>query len=187
MDRILLYVPFEEAGEAENAGALHDPDSKCWYIRPDQERQRFRRWLRRGMQAEDYTILSEDAYIAVTSTPCWRCGSPTEVICIYCASGEVCGQAHREFTVSNVTAIEPTLRQQLARWPNFRLVSRASAVERCFENHCDHCGAGQDDRFLHAEPGGVFFAPSTGSPASVQLVRLPGRVRFSGDEGFEPG
>jgi len=187
MDRILLYVPFEETQQARSAGATRDPQSKCWYIRPDQERRRFLRWLRPCEPSAEYTIESDHAYVVVAATPCWRCGSPTQVICVYCKSGEIRGQTYRDFTVSNVTALEPALRRQLAAWPNFRIIARGPAAGQFFANHCDHCRALQDDYFLHCEPGGVFFAPTAAPPGALRLVRIAGRVRLSGDEGFEPG
>ena len=106
---------------------------------------------------------------------------------MYCKSGEIRGQTYRDFTVSNVTALEPALRRQLAAWPNFRIIARGPAAGQFFANHCDHCRALQDDYFLHCEPGGVFFAPSAAAPEALQLVRLSGCIRLSGDEGFEPG
>jgi len=187
VEKILLYVPVEEAEEAQSAGARHDPGCKCWYIEPDQERPRFRRWLRRGLEAEAFTILSDEAYVAVARTPCWRCGTPTEVVCIYCISGEVNGEPCREFTVSNVTAIEPSLRRQLSQWPTFHVAHHHSPGQRYFANHCEHCGACQDDDSLHGEPGAVFFAPRHLPPNALHLVPVKGQARLSGDEGFEPG
>ena len=157
MQRVLLYVPFEEAPEAERAGALRDSKSKCWYIPAGQEQARFQRWMRPAAPAEHYSIVSEEAYVAAALTSCWRCHVRTEVICFYCRSGEVQGQRYAQFTVSNVTALAPDLEAQVARWPNFRLGRNAHLGRRYFANHCDSCGALQDDYFLHCEPGGVFF------------------------------
>ena len=136
MERVLLYVPFEQAPEAERAGALRDAKSKCWYIPAGLDRTRFQRWLRPSPPAEHYSIVSDDAYIAAAVTSCWRCHARTEVICFYCKSGDVQGQHYAEFTVSNVTVLAPDLERQLTRWPNFRLDSNSHIGRRYFANHC---------------------------------------------------
>lgn len=56
--------------------------------------------------------------MAVAPTPCQRCTSNIEVICIQCESGTVSGESMARFTVSHIWAIDETLARQLRPWPN---------------------------------------------------------------------
>ncbi len=158
---------------------------------------RGRRYVEMGQPKEDapvpedpvgaeFSIASDEAYVATTEARCWRCRASIEVVCIYCATGEICGDRYEEFAVSNVTAIDEALRPQLAGWPHFRFGYSRAAGGRYLANHCPHCRALQGDYFLHCEPGGAFFTLKGAPPGVVKLTRLRGRVRLSGDEGFEP-
>ncbi len=134
----------------------------------------------------EFSIASDDAYVACAQTHCWRCRAAIEVICIYCATGDIRGDRYEDFTVSNVTAVDEQLRRQLAHWPLFRFAYSNTAGGRYFANHCSHCRALQGDYFLHCEPGGAFFSLKGAPPGVIELVPLRGWIRLSGDEGFEP-
>ncbi len=136
--------------------------------------------------SSEFSIVSDEGYVVGTRAHCWRCRAVIEVICIYCAAGDICGDRYEDFTVSNITAVDEALRGQLERWPLFRFAYSKTAGGRYLANHCPHCRALQGDYFLHCEPSGAFFSLKGAPPGSVVLTPLSGRIRLSGDEGFEP-
>lgn len=135
---------------------------------------------------EPFSIASEDAYVVSANARCWRCRAVIEVVCIYCATGEILGDRYEGFAVSNITAVDAALWRQLERWPSFRFGYSHSAQGRYLANHCPSCRALQGDYFLHCEPAGAFFALKGAAPGAIALTPLLGQVRLSGDEGFEP-
>jgi hypothetical protein len=88
--------------------------------------------------------------------------------------------------VSNVRAVDRALAAQLARWPTYREVAGESESEeaRFFANHCPHCGAMQEEMYLHSEPEQAFFDIPRAAAGSIKLTPVEGAVRFSGDESF---
>jgi hypothetical protein len=132
-----------------------------------------------------YRILSDEAAVISGYIRCWNCHTDMEVICLYCQTGLVDGEAILDFSVSNITDIDESLRVQLARWPKFHPTRRRGVHFGGFANHCPCCEKPQDEFYLHCRPGGVFF--SFQDPvAPLQIHALHGVVRFTGDEGFEP-
>ncbi|HTV80773.1 MAG TPA: hypothetical protein VMF03_21160 [Steroidobacteraceae bacterium] len=134
----------------------------------------------------DFRILSDEAVVVCGHVTCWHCGADVEVICLYCQTGFVQGEATVDFTVSNVTAIDEALQRQLSRWPNFRPLGKRSAGSGGFANHCPSCNRPQDDFYLHCHPGGIFFSFQAPVARELRIHALQGVIRCSGDEGFEP-
>ena len=183
MSRRYLYVPFEEREQVRALGALWDHEAKCWYIGSGANEAHFGRWLGDHEEEEEFAIVSSRAFVASTSAECWRCHTRTEVVCVYCEAGEICSEPYERFTVSNITATDEALRRQLASWPSFRYTTLRGGV--ALVNHCTHCGARQEDYYLHCEPSGPFFSLRN-ALAPVRLTALQGTIRLTGDEGFEP-
>jgi hypothetical protein len=188
VQRTYLYVPPEEKVEVQALGAHWDADSKCWYIGSDESTARFARWLPRTAEAEanddePFTIVSDQACVASTTTTCQRCNSNIEVVCIHCESGTASGEPLTQFTVWHIWAIDQELARHLQRWPNFRKVTESD--DEAFANHCPHCGTWQDDMYLHSEPDEPFFDIPGAAPGSISLTPLPGTIRLSGDEHFQ--
>ena len=187
-DRLYLEVPEADEAEAQALGARRDEKSGRWYIGFGRSDEDFSRWLpeeSRTDEDEEFTITSEEAYVAAATAPCQNCRAPIEVICIYCAGGTVMGEPLTEFTVSSIRAIDGALAAQLAPWPAFREVSDHTDDESYFANHCPRCGALQEDLYLHSEPDQPFFCIPRAEPGAVRLTPLEGRVKLSGDESFE--
>jgi hypothetical protein len=134
----------------------------------------------------DYRILSDEAVVVSGRVRCWNCRADVEVICLYCQAGFVDGEPTLDFSVSNVTAVDQTLRLQLARWPNFRALRGRGAGSGGFANHCPRCDKPQDDFYLHCQPGGIFFSFQNPVAQELRIEALRGLIRCSGDEGFEP-
>jgi hypothetical protein len=59
----------------------------------------------------------------------------------------------------------------LDRWGLFS--TAIGSEDGYFANHCSHCRAVQDEYLLHSEPG------------SIEFTAVEGRIRASGDCGFE--
>ena len=118
---------------------------------------------------------------------CWNCQADIEVICLYCQTGFVDGEAMFDFSVSNVTDIDESLRLQLARWPKFpsdtQTWRRTSVVLPIIvqavrkPRTTSICTASREE---------YFFSFQDPVAQELQIHALQGLVRFSGDEGFEP-
>jgi hypothetical protein len=133
-----------------------------------------------------FRILSDEAAVISGHIRCWNCEADMEVICMYCQTGFVDGEALFDFSVSNVTDIDESLCLQLTRWPTFRPTCSGGIERGDFANHCPSCDKPQDDFYLHCQPGGIFFSFQDPAVQELQIHALEGQVRFSGDEGFEP-
>lgn len=134
----------------------------------------------------EYSIISDEALVVSGRTRCWKCMADIEVICLYFQTGFVLGEPLMNFSVSNVTAMDYSLRKQLERWPDFRLARRGPGAGQLYLNHCPRCGISQDDFFLHCQPEGLFFSFDDQSTAALSVAALSGLVRLSGDEGTAP-
>jgi Domain of unknown function (DUF5710) len=186
MQRILLFVPFEDRGLVQALGAHWDARGKFWYLEPHQSTAAFRPWLAESDERQEYSIESQRAHVAEARTRCWKCHGMIAVICIYCESGLIDGEPYSEFSVAHVTDVDKALRRQLARWPHFH-AGYDRLEGRCFiANHCPRCRSLQGDYFLHCEPGGAFFSFKQAPQDFIAFKPLTGRVRLSGEEGFEP-
>ncbi len=207
MDRRYLCVSPEEYAEVRAAGASWDQAKKSWYIAAEESPLAYARWLAGDEEIGEFTLTSEEAFVASAPVSCGECGERIEVICLYCVTGldEEQGALLTRLTVSNIWAMDAALAEQLARWPNFRQVGGAEKVAGArggagaegaagvaggtaaaggagyFANHCPACGAIQEDYLLHSEPGDVFFALSPERPGPVEFTPLVGRVRVGGD------
>jgi hypothetical protein len=134
----------------------------------------------------DYRILSDEAVVVSGRVLCWNCRADIEVICLYCQTGFVNGEATVDFSVANVTALDEALQLQLARWPNFHSLRGRGVGNGGFANHCPSCAKPQDDFYLHFQPGGIFFSFQDPATRELRIHALRGLIRCSGDEGFEP-
>ena len=186
MERIFLYVQPEEYAEVKASGACWDDASKRWYIPDEMAPASFSQWLGDEEGEAEYGITSDDAFVAAAQSACSSCHEQIEVICIFCESGtdSEIGEPMRQFTLSNVWAMDSALATQLERWRYFRKGIGAESEEGYFANHCPHCEALQEDYLLHAEPVDVFFGLSRAEPGSIEFIPLVGRIQLSGDCSF---
>jgi len=188
LSRTYLFVPFEEREQVRGLGAQWDSDGKCWFIDSALDPTPFKRWLDAEPDAADhpYTIVSDRAYLLSARIRCWKCHAMSRVFCIYCESGCIEGEPYQQFTVSNITAVDQNLRRQLDGLSEFRFGEARVADGRYLVNHCRRCGTQQADYNLHCEASGVFFSLSDAAGGALEVTPLEGRIRLTGDEGFEP-
>ena len=186
MERISLYVPPEEYSAVKAAGGDWDDQSKRWYVPENGEPAAFSRWLEGGVGDEGYCIRVDEAFVAAAQVRCAKCRADIEVICLYGESGtdEEAGQTLRQFTVSNVWAMDEMLARQLLPWRHYREVIDNGLKAGYFANHCAQCDAVQEDFGLHSEPGDVFFGVARPEAEAVRFTRLSGFVKVSGDVSF---
>src|ERR1700733_420295 len=183
--RTYLYVPFEERAEAQRRGAIWDPEAKCCYIDSSTDAIPFQEWLGDNEQ-RGFAIESEEAYVATARTSCWKCHGEIDVICLYCEQGLIGTEPYAQFSVSNISATDAALEEQLKTRPMFRWRFDKRLGRRLLTNHCGLCGAPQTDYYLHCEPGGAFFMIDRMSPSGLTFAPLAGRIQLDGDEGFAP-
>lgn len=187
MSRTYLHVPFEERDQVRLLGAQWDADGKCWFIDSALDPAPFHRWLEDSQSADDpYSIVSDQAYLLSALIRCWKCHASARVVCVYCETGWIDGEPYEQFTVSNITAVDTSLRRQLEQLPEFRFGQARVAGGRYLVNHCRRCGTQQADYYLHCDPSGVFFSLKDAARGALEITPLVGRVRLTGDEGFEP-
>jgi hypothetical protein len=117
VDRTYLYVPPEEKAEVKALGAHWDDRLKCWYILCDQDPAKFAKWLGEDDSKDEFTITSDEAFVAAATIACWKCHASIEVICIYCESGIVSDEPLTRFTVKGLWALDGALARQLDQWP----------------------------------------------------------------------
>jgi hypothetical protein len=181
MQRTYLFVPPEERAEVEALGGQWDSTNKRWFVEGAPS-SGLSRWSS-VVQDDEYSIISNDAYVASTSILCPHCAQETEVIAIYCVSGTVLDEPIERFTISDIRAIDEVLLQGLKRWPRFRATTEGDTFGD-LANHCEACGDAIGDIDLHSEPGQAFFDIVHAVEGTVKLVALARTIRLSGNEHF---
>jgi hypothetical protein len=176
-----LFVPPEERAEVEALGGQWDSAKKRWFVEGAPS-SRLSRWSS-IVEDDEYSVISNDAYVVSTSILCPHCAHETEVIAIYCVSGTVLDEPLERFTISDIRAIDEVLLQGLKRWPRFRATTERDGFGD-FANHCEACGDVIGDIDLHSEPGHAFIDIAHAVEGTVTLFALARAVRLSGNEHF---
>lgn len=137
-----------------------------------------------------YLIESDDAYIATTMIDCWECEKEIPVIALCAKEATIEGEKHKDkseiIRMSEITAMDRYTAHLFAgAFPDFRpyLNEEGELVE--YANHCPHCGLVYEDEVLH--DNSEFLMLAQASPGSIAYVKIPGRIRLDGNEGFEAG
>ncbi|MDC9606911.1 DUF5710 domain-containing protein [Xenorhabdus griffiniae] len=182
MLRIDLNVPDDEYEKVRKLGAHWDAAAQTWYIDHSFDPTPFMHWL------PFYNVHAEFWYLAQTRTSCPHCHQPTTVTAFMLPAGHQRLEADNDdepgtevgYTEQDSPAFLfyladiPTLVRSVL--PGFHHTLRKAVNQRLrrqhWINHCEHCGAQQDDTDLFAEAGGAFFPTSKEQAAAIQLHRI---------------
>ncbi|MDE9428211.1 DUF5710 domain-containing protein [Xenorhabdus bovienii] len=182
MLRIDLNVPDDEYEQARKLGAHWDAAAQIWYIDNSFEPTPFMNWL------PFYNVHAEYWYLAQTQTSCPHCHEHTTVTAFMLPAGHQLLEADNgdepgtevDYTEQDSPAFLfyladiPSLVRNVL--PGFHHRLRKAVSQRLHRqhwiNHCEHCGAQQDDTELFAEIGGAFFPASREQAATLQLHRI---------------
>jgi hypothetical protein len=131
---------------------------------------------RMNVRSANYLVLRAIAW-------CPRCAQPTSVFCLGVMSGYESRTEERWisedaaallFYVESLSKGVGDLVRELA--PQFR-IDYSTPVDRSYwVNHCQHCGAIQEDHDLHCEPDAAFLPTSV--HAAEQILTLSVQMPF---------
>ena len=138
--------------------------------------------------------------IASTSAVCAPCGAWTHVVAIIVPAGhevlvdtawDRSSLAAALFYIEDLSeSVQATVRE-LTSW--YRLAPSEARGAPYWMNHCEHCGAAQDDHDLHCEPGGAFMpsaslvGDSGKGAARIHVLDVPrGFAAIAGGYAHEP-
>ncbi|CDM88726.1 DUF5710 domain-containing protein [Xenorhabdus bovienii] len=182
MLRIDLHVPDDEYEKVGKLGAHWDAADQTWYIDSSFDPEPFMQWL------PFYNVHAEYWYLAQTRTICPHCHEPTTVTAFMLPAGHQLLEADSDdepcteidYTEQDSPAFLfyiadiPTVVRSIL--PGFHHTLRKAVSQRLHRqhwiNHCEHCGAQQDDTELFAEIGGAFFPATKEQAAAIQLHRI---------------
>lgn len=152
-ERVYLFVPVAESTLAQLVGACWDAGAQCWYVDADlaQRLRVFCRWMP-YREGDELNVISDAAWIASLNVPCQLCGQETEVICIRCEGGMVEGRPLRRFTCTRISALDDRLSALIEACYSQLRPQQEVTKEDCaafnYVNHCMHCGAPHEERYL---------------------------------------
>jgi len=132
--------------------------------------------------------------IANASAACAHCGAWTHLVALVLPPDhEVLVDSVWEraplgawlFYVEDLSeSVQATVRE-LSPW--YRLAPSEARGAAYWMNHCEHCGAPQEDHELHCEPGGAFTSADAQTPQSTAfagaIARLDVPRRFTATAG----
>ncbi|MBD2798257.1 hypothetical protein ID856_17280 [Xenorhabdus sp. 18] len=183
MLRIDLHVPDDEYEKVRKLGAHWDAAANIWYIDDSFDPTPFMNWL------PFYNVHAAFWYLAQTRTTCPHCKEHTTVTAFMLPAGHKMLENNDEdddisTEVSYAEQDSPAFLFYIADIPTtvhnvlsgFHHTLRKTVSQRLrrqhWINHCEHCGAQQDDTELFAEIGRAFFPASKEQAATIQLHRI---------------
>ncbi|MGJ0629902.1 DUF5710 domain-containing protein [Xenorhabdus bovienii] len=182
MLRIDLNVPDDEHEKARKLGAHWDVTAKIWFIYNDVDPTPFMNWL------PFYNVHAPFWYLAQTRTPCRHCHEQTTVTAFMLPAGHKMLEENEEdeedgeidYTeqenpafVFYVVDIPTQVRNVLFSFNHALRKEVSQQIRRQhWINHCEKCGAQQNDADMFCEMGGAFFPSSKNKAAAIQLHRI---------------
>lgn len=125
-------------------------------------------------------LRSQRYAIANSSAVCAACSAWTHVICPVLPPGHLVladdnwGLATSRASIYYVTELSVEVSARMSGLSPWYRPARSSATgQTCWINHCERCGAVQEDHELHGEPGGSFMPIDAESAAFVRLIEIP--------------
>jgi hypothetical protein len=135
----------------------------------------------------DSNVRSRGYFVARTHAPCRQCGRASEVFALALPpTHELLDAVSEEGEKTEVTWLSAgvpaflffvtwlpdAVQRRLAAYSDaYRLGAGLSPLETCWLNHCEHCGAPQNDEDLHCEPG-VFMPGDASEATAIDLVYI---------------
>lgn len=190
---LFLNVPYAEKDEAKALGARWNAKAKKWYTDvPREEYIKFAKWILRD--TDDVIIATEYIFIVEGQQPCWKCGKSTRVIGLGISEAVHifdCGEGPEFELLENYVDpgeelhlawtdyeenIPPKLRKYLMKTYSVRTGYSNTLKQKCFANHCDHCGALQGNWFLFDEPDSPLMLMAEGQ----ELIKQAGKLKIVG-------
>ncbi|MDC9623085.1 DUF5710 domain-containing protein [Xenorhabdus sp. XENO-7] len=179
MLRIDLNVPDDEHEKARKLGAHWDVTAKIWFIYNDVDPAPFIKWL------PFYNVHAPFWYLAQTRTPCRHCHEQTTVTAFMLPAGHKILEEDEEdgeidYTeqenpafVFYIVDIPTQVRNALSSFNHALRKEVSQQIRRQhWINHCEKCGAQQNDAEMFCEMGGAFFPASSEEAASILLHRI---------------
>ncbi len=135
-------------------------------------------------------VRSPFYFVANAGAVCTACGRLTHVVAVALpevhelSSNDADSLSERAWATDwHSPAIRATLfyvrhlpqsvqRRIAALTSSFRLAESPATGDAYWMNHCEHCGAAQEDHDLHCEPGGAFMPMSPQVAAGIQLLQI---------------
>lgn len=135
--------------------------------------------MTQGELQEGTNVRSTACTLAQSVGLCWRCRRPTALYSLGVAPGheryidDEWIPAHTHALLFSVEYLAPPMvciLRELA--PEYLMGSGEAPGGMCWLSHCQHCGAAQDDYWLHCEPGAAFLPVSAKAAEQIQIVDL---------------
>jgi hypothetical protein len=148
-------------------------------------------------------VRSAAYFIASTEGGCTQCGETTRLLALALPGGhevldpDAAPEAADAWQPAPLPAVlfdvhclaEPVRRELQHRSAAYRLSEDAAGGGARWSNHCEHCGAVQDEQALHGEPDVAFMPMSPEAAAAIRLDAIPeplcaGASGYSADPAF---
>ena len=142
-------------------------------------------------EAPPINVRSQSYWVARTDALCARCRATTRLLALvlppgheFLAQGETESadewqKAERAAFIFHVEYLDLAARSRIqAISPNLRMANSATSHHAYWANHCEHCGALQDDEELHCEPG-AFLPMSASDAARIRLTPVADAITAS--------
>jgi hypothetical protein len=141
-----------------------------------------------------WTNVRSTAYLVAHAVgPCERCRRPTSLFSIGLSPGHerhldsewvTVNAAVLLFQVEHLATEVISVLVELS--PHYRLTHSGPTDSEYWLNHCQHCGASQEDYWLHCEPEGAFLPTSALAAEQIQFVQVQGPFAAAAS-GFSDG
>ena len=124
-------------------------------------------------------VHSESYFVAYSVVACERCSLATGVVCVGVTAGHqrliddewiAIDSPALLFQVEYLDSAVVLVLQQLS--PKFCIAAAGTGWGEYWLNHCQHCGAPQDDYWLHCEPGAAFLPVDSTDTGRMDLVAV---------------
>jgi hypothetical protein len=141
----------------------------------------------------DANVRASHYCLARSRAVCRHCGFRSAVFALLLPEGHETADpddgvppnwipAGAQALLSSVAQLSPAARRRLARLaPRYRENHSPGLHIECWLNHCERCGAVQDEQALHEEPGGAFVPLSPEQAREITLLHVADAIEAEAD------